>query len=193
MDMKPHYSLCLIIPYFGRFPSFFNLFLESCKNNPSIDWLLITDNTLKIDSSNIHVINMAFDELKILVQKKIDFQIALNTCGPGLSLAHRGTVIINSKSKVGNNCRIQTGVTLGASNGSDLAPTVGNNVFLGEGCKIIGNVYIPDNCNIGANAVVVKTLSEQGSYGGIPAKKISDTTSEGNVVKATEIVDFDRK
>ena len=121
------------------------------------------------------------------------FQIALNTCGPGLSLAHRGTVIINSKSKVGNNCRIQTGVTLGASNGSDLAPTVGNNVFLGEGCKIIGNVYIPDNCNIGANAVVVKTLSEQGSYGGIPAKKISDTTSEGNVGKATEIVDFDRK
>lgn len=116
------------------------------------------------------------------------FQIALNTCGPGLSLAHRGTVIINSKSRVGENCRIQTGVTLGTSNGSNIAPNIGNNVFLGEGCKIIGDVSIPDNCNIGANAVVVKTITEQGSYGGVPAKKLSDNTSEGNIVKATEIV-----
>lgn len=116
------------------------------------------------------------------------FQIALNTCGPGLSLAHRGTVIINSKSHVGNNCRIQTGVTLGTTNGDVEAPILGNNVFLGEGCKIIGNVTIADDVCIGANAVVVKDILEPGTWGGVPAKKISNNTSDSNIVKATELI-----
>ena len=101
------------------------------------------------------------------------FQIGLNTCGAGLSLAHCGTVIINRNSIVGENCRIQTGVTLGTTNGSDEAPKLGNNIFIGDGAKIIGNVSIADNVAIGANAVVVKDIYEPGTtWGGYLLKKL---------------------
>lgn len=124
---------------------------------------------------------------------KLGFSISLNTVGPGLSLAHPGTVIINSNSKVGENCRIQTGVTLGSTNGSDKAPILGNNVFLGEGCKIIGDVSIANDVNIGANAVVVKSITEpRTSWGGVPAHKLSDHSSDSNIIKATEIVNKKR-
>ena len=53
---------------------------------------------------------------------KCGFSISLNTFGPGLSIAHYGTIIVNSKASVGKNCRIQTGVTIGATNGQNFAP-----------------------------------------------------------------------
>lgn len=120
---------------------------------------------------------------------KYGFSIPLNAFGPGLSIAHIGPVIINSKSKIGANCRVQTGVTLGATNGSADAPCLGDNVFLAEGCKLIGGITVADDVQIGANAVVVKSITEPGTtWGGIPAKKISDHSSESNLIKATEIV-----
>lgn len=120
--------------------------------------------------------------------------IPINVCGPGLSIAHVGPIHINHKSEVGENCRIQTGVTLGATNGSSAAPKLGNNVFLAEGCKIIGNVTIADDVQIGANAVVVKSILEPGTtWGGVPARKISDNSSSCNLIKATEIVNAQKQ
>lgn len=122
--------------------------------------------------------------------RNLGFSIGPNICGPGLSIAHAGTIIINKNSVIGKNCRIQTGVTLGTTNGSDEAPKLGNNVFLGEGCKIIGAVTIADNVQIGANAVVVKSINIPGTtWGGVPARKISNHSSELNLVDATTIVD----
>lgn len=120
---------------------------------------------------------------------KYGFSIPLNTFGPGLSIAHIGPIVINSQSKVGANCRIQTGVTLGATNGSADAPQLGDNVFLGDGCKLIGAITVADDVAIGANAVVVKSITEPGTtWGGVPARKISDKSSASNLVKATQIV-----
>ncbi len=119
---------------------------------------------------------------------KLGFSIPINTFGPGLSLAHPGTIIVNASAKVGANCRVQTGVTLGATNGSNNAPKIGNNVFLGEGAKIIGDIEIADGVSVGANAVVVKSITEPNTtWGGVPAKKISNNSSASNVVCATEI------
>ena len=54
-----------------------------------------------------------------------------------------------------------------------------NIVFLGSGCKIIGNVKIADNVAVGAGAVVVKDCKEENStYAGVPAKKISSNNSD---------------
>ncbi len=125
---------------------------------------------------------------------KYGFSIPLNAFGPGLSIAHIGTIIINSKSKIGANCRIQTGVTLGATNGSADAPQLGDNVFLSEGCKLIGGITIADDVQIGANAVVVKSITEPGTtWGGVPAKKISNNSSEKNLIKATQIVNRNKE
>ena len=125
---------------------------------------------------------------KILLHKysvKLGFSIPLNVFGPGLSIAHHGTIVVNSAAKVGKNCRLQEGVNIGATNGSNLAPQIGDNVFIGTGAKIIGDVFIADDVAIGANAVVVKSITEKGvTYGGVPAKKISSNDSHSNLAAA---------
>ncbi len=116
---------------------------------------------------------------------KLGFSIPLNIFGPGLSIAHYGTIVVNPAAKVGKNCRLQEGVNIGATNGSSLAPQIGNNVFIGTGAKIIGDIFIADDVAIGANAVVVKSINESGvTYGGVPAKKISSNNSHSNLSPA---------
>ncbi len=113
---------------------------------------------------------------------KLGFSIPLNVFEEGLSIAHYGTIVVNSKAKVGKNCRLQECVNIGATNGSNKAPVIGNNAFIGTGAKIIGDITIADDVAIGANAVVVKSILESGvTYGGVPAKKISDNNSHSNL------------
>lgn len=110
------------------------------------------------------------------------YTIPINVFDSGLSIAHHGTIVVNGNCKIGKNCRIQTGVTLGSTNGCTKAPVLGDNVFLGDGCKIIGDVIIADDVAIGANAVVVKSITEPGTtWGGIPAHKISNNNSHSNL------------
>lgn len=113
---------------------------------------------------------------------KLGFTIPLNVFGEGFSIAHYGTIVVNGSAKVGINCRIQEGVNIGATNGTSNAPVIGNNVFIGTGAKIIGGVKIADDVCIGANAVVVKSIDEPGTtWGGVPARKISNNSSRSNL------------
>ncbi|WP_104384591.1 serine acetyltransferase [Sphingobacterium sp. HMA12] len=106
-------------------------------------------------------------------QMKLGFSIPLNVCGPGLSIAHYGTIVINGNAKIGANCRIHIAVNIGANNGSKKAPILGDNVYIGPGAKIFGDINIADNVMIGANSVVNKSVEEVGSVVvGIPAKRI---------------------
>ena len=109
---------------------------------------------------------------------KCGFSIPLNVFGPGLSIAHYGTIVVNSNAKIGKNCRMQEGVNIGAS-GNEKAPQIGNNVFIGSGAKIIGDIVIADDIAIGAGAVVVKSFMEPGiTIAGNPANKISENSSK---------------
>lgn len=113
---------------------------------------------------------------------KLGFSIPLNVFGPGLSIAHYGTIVVHHAAVIGKNCRIHEGVNIGATSGSEMAPIIGDNVFIGTGAKIIGNISIADDVAIGANAVVVKSIFEKGvTYGGVPAIKISDNNSHSNI------------
>lgn len=106
------------------------------------------------------------------------YTIPLGTFDAGLSIAHRGTIAVNPTARIGKNCRIHEGVTIGSTGGSKQAAMIGNNVFIATGAKIIGAVRIADNVAIGANAVVVKDIMEPGTtWAGVPAKKISDKDS----------------
>lgn len=72
-------SINMIIPYFGEFPNYFQLFLNSCKMNPTIDWTIITDNKEKYEyPDNVKKIKMTFSELRAKVQEKFDFHVALD-------------------------------------------------------------------------------------------------------------------
>lgn len=123
-----------------------------------------------------------------LLSQKLGFSIAINVCGPGLCIEHYGNVMIHQCAKVGENCTIKGGVLIGGK-GDDEAPTIGNNVLIGFGAALFGNVHVADDIAIGANAVVCKDFLEPDvSIGGVPAKVISHTGSRDYVVRATEIV-----
>lgn len=69
-----------IIPYYGDFPNYFELFLKTCEKNIYFDWLIFTDIEVKVAlPNNVTVIKISFAELRNFIQKKFDFQIALNT------------------------------------------------------------------------------------------------------------------
>ncbi len=125
---------------------------------------------------------------KILFRKssvKLGFSISPNTFGPGLSIAHRGTIVVNGGARIGANCRIHVDVNIGTEAGkSDAAPIIGDNCYLGPGAKIFGPIEIGSGTVIGANAVVNKSFPEgDQTLGGIPAKVISQKNSESLLIK----------
>jgi serine O-acetyltransferase len=88
--------------------------------------------------------------------------------GPGLVLMHPIGVVINSKVQGGNNITIESGVVIGDDKGQ--SPSLGNDIFIGAGAKVIGAVNIGNQVKIGANAVVTKSAPDTATMLGIPAK-----------------------
>ena len=94
------------------------------------------------------------------------------TIGRGLVIDHGTGVVIGDTAESGANCTLYQGVTLGGT-GKDLGkrhPTLGNNVLVGAGAKVLGPIVIEDNSKIAANAVVLKDIPENSTAVGIPAR-----------------------
>lgn len=104
------------------------------------------------------------------------FEIPINVFDEGLSIAHKGTIIVNSHAKIGKNCRIHACTNIGTRPGiPDAAPVIGNNVYIGPGAKIYGKIIIADDIVIGANSVVNKDfLQSSVCIAGLPAKVIKN-------------------
>lgn len=101
--------------------------------------------------------------------------IPKNTCAEGLTLYHFGSIVVNAACKIGRNCCIMNNVNIGANQGSLKAPKIGDDVYIGPGAVIFGDIEIADGCYIGANAVVNKSFLEPNSViVGIPAKVIDN-------------------
>lgn len=98
----------------------------------------------------------------------------INTIDYGLCLPHiEGGIILNC-AHIGHNCTVNTNVLCGNKDGidNDAVPTIGNNVTLCPGAKIIGNVIIGDNVMVAPNAVVVRDIPDNVIVAGVPAKII---------------------
>ncbi|MFK7833401.1 MAG: serine O-acetyltransferase [Winogradskyella sp.] len=109
------------------------------------------------------------------ISVKLNFSIPINIFGPGLSIVHYGTIIINYTTRIGANCRMHACVNIGASGGEIQGPILGDNVYIAPGAKIFGNIRIPNNTAIGANAVVNKSFEEENTMiAGIPAKVLGN-------------------
>ncbi len=92
--------------------------------------------------------------------------------GKSLFIDHGMGVVIGETAIIGDNVLLYQGVTLG---GTGLVkgkrhPTVGNNVVIGAGAKILGNITIGDNAYIGANAVVIKDVPANSTVVGVPGR-----------------------
>lgn len=99
------------------------------------------------------------------------FSIPVNSFGLGLSIAHGGTVVVNDIARIGKNCRIHEGVTIGTTGKNGRAAIIGDNCFIATGAKIIGDIHLGNDIAIGANAVVVKSFLENGITLGGPSQE----------------------
>ena len=94
--------------------------------------------------------------------------------GKGLVIDHGMGVVIGETAEIGDNCTLYQGVTLGGT-GKDVGkrhPTLGNNVLVGAGAKVLGPFKIGDNSKIAANAVLLDELPDNCTAVGIPAKVV---------------------
>lgn len=94
------------------------------------------------------------------------------TIGKNLLIDHGVGVVIGETSIIGNDCTIYQGVTLGGT-GKEQGkrhPTIGNNVIVGAGAKILGNITIGDFVKVGANAVVLEDIPSKNTVVGCKGK-----------------------
>ncbi|MDO5397161.1 MAG: serine acetyltransferase [bacterium] len=109
------------------------------------------------------------------MQVKTGIGVPINVFGPGFSISHIGTIVVNGLARVGKNCRLHPLTCIGMNGRNDDTAEIGDNVYISTGAKIIGKVKIADGVVIGANSVVTKSIEESNiTVGGVPAKKISE-------------------
>lgn len=110
----------------------------------------------------------------ILFRKMIKFGIEIypkTQIQEGFYIGHFGCITVHPDVKIGKNCNLSQGVTIGIINrGSKKGvPTIKDNVYIGSGAKILGNITIGFNVAIGANAVVLSDVPDNAVVAGIPA------------------------
>lgn len=109
------------------------------------------------------------------LSQRLGMSIPMGVFGPGLSIAHYGTIVVNDQARVGQFCRLHVGTTIGERNGA--APHIGNFVYIGPGAVIYGGVTVGDRAVIAANAVVGRDVAAGEIVAGSPARVISDRGS----------------
>ncbi len=108
------------------------------------------------------------------------------TIGKGLFIDHGTGVVIGETAEIGDNCILYQGVTLGGTGKGKgkRHPTLGNNVMVGCGAKVLGPFKIGDNVKIAANAVVLEEIPDNSTAVGAPARVV-----RRNGVKVTQDLD----
>lgn len=93
--------------------------------------------------------------------------------GEGFGIAHLGAIVIGDKVVIGKNCVVQSCVTIGQKDRYSGFPVIGDEVYIGTGAKILGEVYVGSNATIGANAVVISDVLDNDTVVGMPAKSVN--------------------
>lgn len=106
--------------------------------------------------------------------------------GRDFFIDHGGGVVIGETAKIGDNVTIYQGVVLGGTMIDPVKrhPTLGNNIVVGTGAKLLGPITIGDNVKIGANSVVVRDVPPNSVVVGVPGKIISQ---EGKLIKKIDL------
>jgi len=101
--------------------------------------------------------------------------------GRRFSIDHGIGVVIGATSIIGDDCLIYQGVTLGMTgkHGGKRHPTLGNNVMVGAGAIVLGNITIGDNAKVAAGSVVVHDVPRDVTVAGVPAKVVRDRRFSG--------------
>ena len=117
------------------------------------------------------------------------------TIGKGLFIDHGMGVVIGETAEIGDNVTIYHGVTLGGTgkHTGKRHPTIGNNVLIGTGAKVLGPIKVGDNAKIGANSVVLHNVPEGATAVGIRAKNILPNRPKASIIEIKDIQGRKRK
>lgn len=95
--------------------------------------------------------------------------------GPGLRIHHFGNIFINPAVRIGSNCTIRQGVTIGNRVENGQVPIIGDNVDFGAYAQVIGGVKIGSNCKIGAMSLVLCDVPDGCTAVGVPARIVNNS------------------
>ena len=112
--------------------------------------------------------------------------------GEGVFIDHGAGVVIGETAEIGNNVTIYQGVTLGGT-GKDKGkrhPTIGNNVVISSGAKVLGPFKVGDNSKIGAGAVVLKEVPANCTVVGVPGRIVKKDNTQ--ICSVTNNIDLDQ-
>ena len=118
------------------------------------------------------LLGLYYERRKNRLGEQLGIEIGPNCFGKGLQIYHSG-IVVNAAVCAGENCRLHGGNCIGNNGKTEAVPRLGDNVDIGYGAVLIGDIQIADGCVIGANTVVNKTVEKKDStVVGIPAKAV---------------------
>jgi serine O-acetyltransferase len=112
---------------------------------------------------------------------RLGITLPINVFGPGLTLAHYGSIVVNDAVMAGSNVRIHNNVNIGVLDGR--APVIGDYVYIGPGAVLYGGITVGDRSVIGANSVVGRDVPAGVTVAGAPARIVSNRDSSSVMPK----------
>lgn len=125
-----------------------------------------TNNVIYIYHDVLHVL---YRRKKNILGRKLGIEIEEGVFGKGLLIYHPGNIVVNPDAKIGQNCKLHGSNCIGNKGYENKAPVIGNNVELGVGSSIIGNIELKNNIFVGANSIVTRSFSSDCVLVGTPA------------------------
>lgn len=112
-----------------------------------------------------------FERKKNRLGNRLGIEIGPNCFGKGLSIWHGGSIVVNPDVRAGENCVLRGANCIGNDGNSNRNPVLGDNVELGYGAVIIGDITVASHTVIGAGAVMIRSVEEKGcTCVGVPAR-----------------------
>lgn len=133
-----------------------------------------SEDYMRKSNNNIYkLLYYLYKKRRIRLGRKIGITISEGVFEEGLRIYHCGNIVVNPHAHVGKNCIIVGNLCIGNVNGGMEAPILKDNVMLGWGCILIGNIIVEKNVKVAAGAVVVKNITKPNvTVAGVPAKII---------------------
>jgi serine O-acetyltransferase len=118
-------------------------------------------------------VHVACSAMRTLSELLVGVSLPAETeIGEGLYIGHCGPTVVNGRCRIGSNCNLSYGVTIGVAGrrGARAAPTIGNRVYVGPNAVLIGGIRVGDDAAIGAGAVVTNDVPARAVVVGNPAR-----------------------
>jgi len=114
-----------------------------------------------------------------LVETKVGISLPKSAViGPGLRIWHFGGIFLHPNVRIGANCTLRQGVTIGNRVADGRVPTIGDDVEFGAYAQVLGDVHIGNGCRIGAMSVVLCDMPDGATAVGVPARVIDGSITD---------------